>query len=105
MNAVVALKVGSYLLMSMNKQNNRHTKPPQTHIAFIVPRPKGIGSRHKSETGKNQGRQRTTPRDNRFFNSKDSNSNSNEMSSPVIYVPPPLNDSVINPPQLSLVCQ
>ena len=44
----------------MNKQNNRHTTPPQTHIAFIVPRPKGIGSRHKSGTGKNQGRQRTT---------------------------------------------
>ena len=70
-----------------------------------MPRPKGIGSRHKSGTGKNQGRQRTTPRDNRCFNCKDSHSKSNELSSPVIPVPPPLNNSVINPPQLSSVRQ
>ena len=124
-----------------------------------MPRPKGVGSRHKSGTGNNQGRQRTTPRDNRCFdrnychsnsnelslpvisfspplnnsvinlsqlssvrqhspssshntpcdyrcfNSKDINSKSNELPSPVIPVPPPLNDSVINPTQMSLVCQ
>ena len=39
--------------------------PPQNHIAFIMPSFKGIGSRHKSGTGNNQGRQQTTPRDNR----------------------------------------
>ena len=46
-----------------------------------------------------------TPHDNRRFNSKDSNSKINNFSSPVIPVPPLLNDSVINPPQLSLGCQ
>ena len=46
-----------------------------------------------------------TPRDNRCFNFKDSHSKSNEFSSPVIPVPPPLNDSVISTPQISLVCQ
>ena len=46
-----------------------------------------------------------TPCDNRCFNSKDINSKSNEFSSLVITVPPPLNDSVIYPPQLSFVCQ
>ena len=46
-----------------------------------------------------------TPRDNRCFNSKDSNSNRNELPSPVIPVPPPLNDSVSNTPQLSLFRQ
>ena len=46
-----------------------------------------------------------TPCDNRCFNSKYSNSKSNELPSPVIHVPPPLNDSVINPTQLSLVRQ
>ena len=46
-----------------------------------------------------------TPHDNRCFNFKDSNSKSNDLSSLVIHVPPTLNDSVNNPPQLSLVCQ
>ena len=46
-----------------------------------------------------------TPHDNRCFNSKGSNSKSNNFPSPVLPVPPPLNDSVINPPQLSSVCQ
>ena len=46
-----------------------------------------------------------TPSDNRCFNSKGINSKSNDFSSPVIPVLPPFNDSVINPPQLSLVCQ
>ena len=41
--------------MAINKQNNRHTKPPQTHIAFIMPRPKIIGSCHKSVTEKIRG--------------------------------------------------
>ena len=50
--------------MDMEKQNNMNTKPPQTHIAFIIPRFKIIGSRQKSGTGNNQGRQRNTPRDN-----------------------------------------
>ena len=68
-----------------------HTTPTQTHIAFIVPRPKGISSHHT--------------RDNWCFNCKYSHSKSNEFSSLVIPVPPPLNDSFINPPRLSLVRQ
>ena len=39
MNAVVAQKVESNLLLVIKKQNNMHTKPPQTHIVFIMPRP------------------------------------------------------------------
>ena len=98
-------KVCSHNLLAINKQNNRHISPPQTHIAFIMPRPKGISSCQKSGTGGNLGRQRTTPRDNQCFNRKNSHSKSNDLSLPVIPVPPPLNDSVINPPQMSLVCQ
>ena len=45
-------KFVSHLLMAIDKQNNRHTTPPETHIEFIMPRFKGIGSRHKSGTGK-----------------------------------------------------
>ena len=41
-----------------------------------------------------------TPRDNWCFDIKDSNSNRNKLPSTVITVPPPLNDSVINPTQL-----
>ena len=70
-----------------------------------MPRPKGIGSRHKSGTGNKQGIKQTTPRDNLCFNRKDSHSNSNAFSLPVIPVPPPLNNSVINKSQFSLVCQ
>ena len=66
---------------------------------------KGLGRCHKSGTGNNQGRRRTTPRDNRGFNRNDCHSKINEMSFPVISVPLPLNNSVINPPQLSSVCQ
>ena len=91
--------------MAINKKNNRHTTPPQTHIAFIVPRFKVIGSRHKSGTGNNQGRQQTTPCDNRCSNCKDSHSKINKFSSLVISVSPPLNNSVINPYQLSSVFQ
>ena len=46
-----------------------------------------------------------TPRYNRCFNSKDSNLKSYYFSSLVIPVPPPLNDSVINPPHISPVHQ
>ena len=53
--------------------------------------PKGIGSRQKSVTGNNQVRQQTTPCDDRCFNLKDSHSKSNDFSSPVIPLPPPLN--------------
>ena len=91
--------------MAIDKQKNRYTKPTQTYITSIMPRPKGIGSRHKSGTGNNQGRQRTTPRDNRWFNRNTSHSKSNELSLSLIYVPPPLNNSVINPYQLASVRQ
>ena len=93
-------------MMAIDKQNNRHTISPQTHIAFIVPNSKKVlGRCHKSGTGNNQGRRQTTPRDNRGFNCNDCHSKSNELSSPVISVSLPLNNFVINPPQLSLVCQ
>ena len=68
-----------------------HTTPPHTHIVFIMPLPKGNDSRHTH--------------DNRWFSYKDSHSKSNELSSPVITVTPPLNYSFINPSQLSSVCQ
>ena len=101
MTEVVAPKIWPSSFDGHQQQNNRHTTPPQTHIAFIMPRPKGIGRYHKSGTGNNQGRQQKTPHDNRCFNWKDSHSKSNDLSSPVISVSPPLNNSVINPPQLS----
>ena len=66
---------------------------------------KGLGRWYKSGTGKNQGRRRTTPRDNRGFNRNDCHAKSNKMSLPVIYVSLPLNNLVTNPPQLSSVCQ
>ena len=81
MTAVVTLKFVSQLLMAINKPNNRHTTPPQTHIALIMPRPKVIGHCHRSGTG------------------------NNHFSSPVIPMPPPLNDSVVNPHQLYSVRQ
>ena len=84
-------RVGPHLFLAINKQNNMQTTPPKTHIAFIMPHPKGIGSFHT--------------RDNRYFKFKDNNSKSNELSSPVIPMPSSLNDSVINPPQLSSVFQ
>ena len=70
-----------------------------------MPRPKGIGSCHKTGTGKNQGRQRTNTCDNRCFNCNDCHSKRNKLSLLVIYVPPPLNNSFINPHQLSSVRQ
>ena len=66
---------------------------------------KGLGGCHKSVAGNNQGRRRTTPRDNPGFNRNDCHSKSIEMSLPVISVSLPLNNSFINPPQLSSVCQ
>ena len=92
-------------MLAINNKNNRHTTPPQTNIAFIMPRPKSIGSHHKSGTRNNQGRQKMSPFDNRCFKSKESHRNSNKLSSPVIPVPPPLNYSIINPPKLSFVCR
>ena len=88
-----------------NKKNNRHTTPPHTHIAFIMPLPKGIGRCHKSGTGNNQGKQQTTPYDNRCSNCKYIHSKRNNFSSPVISVFPPFNNPVINPPQISSVGQ
>ena len=82
---------GYYLLLDISKQNNMHTTPPQTHIAFIMAHPKGIGICYTC--------------DNRCFNFKDIHSKSNELSSLVKPVPPLLNDSVINPPHLSSVFQ
>ena len=46
-----------------------------------------------------------TSRDKQCLNSNRSNSKSNELSSPVIPSLPPWDDSVINPTQLSSVCQ
>ena len=66
---------------------------------------KGLGRCHKSGTGKNQGRRQTTPRNNRVFNRNDCHSKSIKRSLTVISVSLPLNNSVINPPQMSSVCQ
>ena len=66
---------------------------------------KGLGRCHKSGTGNNQGRRRTTPRNNRGFNSNNCHSKSIEISLPVISVSLSLNNLVINPPQLYSVCQ
>ena len=66
---------------------------------------KGLGRCHKSGTGNNQGRRQTTPCNNRGFNRNDCHSKSIKMSLPVISVSLPLNNSVINPPQMSSVCQ
>ena len=87
------------------KKNNWHTTPPQPHIAFIMPRPKSIGICHKSGTGKNQGRKLNTTRYNRWFNCNGSHSKSKDLSLPLISVSPPWNNSVINPSQISSVCQ
>ena len=46
-----------------------------------------------------------SPRDKKFLDSNHINSNSNELSSPVIPTLPPWNDPFINPTQLSSVCQ
>ena len=93
-------------MMAIEKQNNTHTISLQTHIVFIMPRSKkGLGRCHKSGTVNNQGRRQKTPRDNQGLNRNDCHSKSNELSLPVISVSLPLNNSVINQPQLSSVCQ
>ena len=75
-------------------------------ILFVVPRSKkGLGRCHKSGTGNNQGRRQTTPRDNWGFNRNDCHSKSINMSLLVISFYLSLNNSVINPPQLSSVSQ
>ena len=104
-HSLPTLIVPCSIFMAINKQNSRHTTPPQTHIAYIIPRPKGISRCHKNGTGNNQGRQRTNPHDKQCSDCKYSHSKSNELSSPVISVSPPLNNWVINPPQLSSVGQ
>ena len=70
-----------------------------------MPRPKSIVRCHKSGTGGNQDRQQTTPHDNRCYTRKDIHLKSNEFSSSVISVSPPLNNSVTNTHQLSSVVQ
>ena len=77
----------------------------KAHVTIIIPRPKGIGSRHKSGMRNNRGRQQTTPRDNWCFNRNNFHSKMNELSLLVIPVPPPLNDSVNSLPELSSVFQ
>ena len=98
-------KVHSHILMAINKQNNRHKTAPKTHIAFIMPRSKGIGRCHKSGTGNYRCRQQGNDHDNRCSNFKDSHVKSNEFSSPGISVFPPLNNSVMDPPHVSSVGQ
>ena len=70
-----------------------------------MPFTKGIGCCHKRGKGNNQGRQQTTPRDDRCFNCNNCHSNNKNLSLPVIAVSPPLNNPVINPYQMSSVCQ
>ena len=83
-----------------------HIISPQTNILFIMPRSKkGLGRWHKSGTRNNQGRRRTTPRDNQVSNCNNCHSKIIETSLTAIYVYLPLNNSVINPPQMLSVCQ
>ena len=70
-----------------------------------MPSLKGIGSRNKSGPGNNQVRKLTTPCDNPCFNRNSSHSNRNELSLPVISGPISLNNSIINPSQMSSVRQ
>ena len=57
MTAAVAPKSWLSDFLAVNNKHNIHTTPPKTHIACIMPHPKGIGNRHKSGIGNNQGRQ------------------------------------------------
>ena len=74
------------------------TIPPKLNNSVINPHQLSSVSQQSSRSLQNN------PSDNRCFNSKNINSRNNELSSPMIHVPPPSNYSVINPPQLSLVC-
>ena len=98
-------KGGSNLFIAIDQQKSRNTTPLQAHIAFIMPCFKGIGSRHKSGTRNNEGMQGRNPRDNRCFNWNNCHSKRNKLSLTVIYISPPLDNLVINPYQLSSVCQ
>ena len=83
-----------------------YTISPQTNILFIMTRSKkGLGRWHKRGTGNNLGRRRTNPCDNQVSNRNDCHSKSIETSLTAIYVYLPLNNSVINPPQMLSVCQ
>ena len=77
-------KLSSLVKYVSPQMNNSVINPP--HLSSFLQY--SLSSPHK------------TNRDSRCFNSKDINSKSNEFSSPVIHVPTPLNDSVINPTQL-----
>ena len=89
-----------------HQQTNWQAKNTTINSYFIYhDMSKGYYYLHKSETGNNRGRQRTTTRDNQRFNCKGSHSKSNELSSLVIPMPPQLNNSVIDPPQLYSVHQ
>ena len=66
---------------------------------------KVLGRWHKCGTGNNQGRRQTTPRNNQVTNRNNCHSKSIETSLTAISVYLPLNNSVINPPQMSSVCQ
>ena len=72
--------------------------PPLNNSVINPPQLFSVGQQSSSSS-------QSTPRYNRLFNSKESNSNRKWLSSPVIHVPLPLNDSVIDPPQLSSVRQ
>ena len=76
------------------------------YFIFQLPRSnKGLGRWHKSGTGNNRGRPRTTPRNNQVSNRNDYHSKSIKTSLTAISVYLPMNNSVINPPQMSSVCQ
>ena len=66
---------------------------------------KGFGRCHRSGTGNNKGLTRTTTRNIRVYNRNNCHSKSIETSLTAISVNLPLNNSVINPPQMSSVCQ
>ena len=69
--------------------------PPPLNNSAIHPPQLSLVCQQSSRSSHN------TPRDNRCLNSNHSNSKSNELSSPVIPMLPPWNDSVINPTQPS----
>ena len=74
------------------------------YSSWHVPR-RVLGGATKVEPGTIRVEGRTTPRDNRGSNRNDCHSKSNGRSLPGISVSLPLNNSVINPPHLSSVCQ
>ena len=97
MTAVVAKKVGSNILMAIDKKiiGTQHQHKLILHSSFHVQRVLVVAT--KVEQGTIRGRQQKNPRDNQCFNSKDSHSKINKFLSPVISVSPPLNNSFIIP--------